>query len=536
LFGSTGTRRLAALGAIAVVAVVAIVLLLVAGNSHPSRRLELPKRKAALISVIEAESQLHSDPSATLQTLAKLGVSAVKVYVEWATLAPDGTSRQSPAQFDGGNPNAYPQASWAPYDAIVRDAHRYGIAVDLSAAGPAPLWATGRGAPPHTNPAVWKPSASAYGLFVQALGERYSGQFTPPGASTPLPRVGFWSLWNEPNYGVDLRPQAIDGWSVETSPAIYRRLLDAGWSALGATGHGHDTVLIGELAPRGVPAADGMVPLRFLRALYCVDSSYRPLTGAAAAARDCPTTAAGTAAFAGDNPALFAASGIAVHPYPQGLAPNVPTSGQPDYADLPVMQHVERVLDRLVLAYGSHRQFLIYSTEYGYKTKPPYSGGTPLKTAAYYLNWAEYISWRDPRIRSYDQYLLTDPPSNGLSEFDTGLWFADSRPKPDVYDAYRMPLYLPLRVVTSGQPLEVWGCVRPAPAAGRDTGRPQQAVVQFEAAGASSWSTAATFTLHRRSCYFDRAVKFTGAGSVRLRWVDPEGLPTYSRTVALSSG
>ena len=30
--------------------------------------------------------------------------------------------------------------------------------------------------------------------------------------------------------------------------------------------------------------------------------------------------------------------------------------------------------------------------------------------AASYLNWAEYLTWRDPRIRSYDQYLLIDPP------------------------------------------------------------------------------------------------------------------------------
>jgi hypothetical protein len=536
LFGTTGIRRLAALGVIGFAAVAAIVVLLATGNSPTSHRLTLPTRRAPLISIIEADSQLRTDPSGTLETLANLGVGAVKVYVDWAAMAPDAASRRSPPQFDAGNPDAYPPGVWAPFDAIVRDAHRVGITVDLGVSGPAPLWATGRGAPSHANPAVWKPSASAYGLFVRALGQRYSGHYTPPGASTPLPRVDFWSIWNEPNYGVDLTPQAIDDWMVEISPSIYRGMVGAAWSALGATGHSRDTILIGELAPRGVRAADGMTPLRFLRALYCVDSNYRPLTGTAAAARDCPTTAADSSAFDGDNPALFGASGIAIHPYPQGLAPNIPTPGQPDYADLPVMPNVERVLDRLQLAYGSHRRLPIYSTEYGYKTNPPYQGGVPLQTTAYYLNWAEYISWRDPRIRSYDQYLLTDPPPTGSSQFDTGISFYNNQPKPDVYDAYRMPLYMPVRKVTAGQPLEVWGCVRPAPHAHRSTRRPQHAEISFQRQGTQAPVTVADVRLHPQTCDFDTSVKFSGPGLVQVHWTDPNGDHLHSRTVTLTAG
>src|SRR5207248_2268860 len=105
------------------------------------------------------------------------------------------------------------------------------------------------------------------------------------------------------------------------------------WKALHATGHGGDTILIGETAPRGITVGDapghfqGMVPLRFIRALYCVDANLRPLAGAAARSRGCPLDAAASKQFAAEHPALFQATGFADHPYPQGgIPPNVQTT------------------------------------------------------------------------------------------------------------------------------------------------------------------------------------------------------------------
>ena len=238
-----------------------------------------------------------------------------------------------------------------------------------------------------------------------------SRRLVPPAAGH------FWSVWNEPNYGPELAPQATDHSTVEVAPALYRGLLGAAWTALQQTGHGHDRILFGELAPRGRTTGDnpgnfsGMVPLRFVRALYCVDSNLHPLRGTAAAERDCPTTAAASEQFPSQNPALFHATGFAVHPYPQGaLAPDVVTPNEPDYADLASLPKLERMLDTIQQAYGSSKRFDLYSTEFGYKTNPPTPLGPPLQQAAAYLNWSEYISWRDPRIRSYNQYLLSDPP------------------------------------------------------------------------------------------------------------------------------
>jgi len=141
--------------------------------------------------------------------------------------------------------------------------------------------------------------------------------------------------------------------------------------------------------------------------------------GAAAAQRGCPTTAAGSRAFAKDNPALFQASGFADHPYAQGIAPNTPTIGpddprnwrtDPDYADLPEVPRLEGVLDRIQRIYRSNTRFPIWNTEYGYRTRPPDPHATiGQATAAYYMNWAEYLSWRQKRLVSYSQYLLYDP-------------------------------------------------------------------------------------------------------------------------------
>jgi len=493
-----------------------------------------------LRSMFEDQAQLFRDPTGTLATLRSLGVATVRVYVAWGGVAPDATAKQAPSGFDATSPSAYPAAGWASYDAVDRAAAARGIGVMLTPEGPPPRWAAGPGAPPDTpdGGADWKPSASGFGAFVRALATRYSGHYTPAGAASPLPRVEQWSIWNEPNYGPQLAPQAVDDSTVEVSPALYRNLLNAAWNALRATGHGHDTILIGELAPRGITGPrypgnfSGMVPLRFLRALYCVDASLHRLQGAAATARGCPATAAASQSFASHNPGLFEASGLALHPYPQGaLTPTFVTPGEPDYADLAALPKVEGLLDQLVATYGSKRQLPIYSTEFGYNTNPPYGLGAPMAKAAEYLNWSEYLSWRDPRVRTFDQYLLVDPPAGSHSKFDTGLEFANGTPKP-IYEAWRMPLYLPLTAGRHGVPLEVWGCVRPvAYASGPGS---EEALIQFRPVSGGGFKTVKTVKVSRRDCYFDAPIDFPSSGTVQVSWSAPGVGKLVSRQVQIT--
>jgi hypothetical protein len=511
------------------------------GSSHPAT---VASRTEPLETIFEAQSELFSSPGPTLDELKALGVDDVKIFMQWGSLAPDPLSHSRRAGFDATNPGAYAAAAWAPYDAIIRAAAARGVGVDLALLAPAPLWAIGPGVPPHTAPSFvgsWEPSAKEFGRFVQAVGTRYDGHYTPAAQGAPLPPVRFWSIWNEPNYGQQLAPQAVDGSTVEISPLLYRELLDAAWTGLGQTGHGGDKILIGEVAPRGQTTGDqpgnfsGMVPLRFIRALYCVDSSLHPLQGTAATQRGCPATPSASKAFPSEHPGLFHATGFAVHPYPQGqVTPNVATKNEPDYADLPKLPSVEATLDGAVAAYGSSTRLPIYDTEFGLQTNPPETIARAISPtlAAYYMNWAEYISWSDPRVASWDQYLLTDPPAG--SHFDTGLEFAGGAPKDPMYDAFRIPLYLPHASGRQDQSLEVWGCVRPAHFAMLASKAPQVASIQFKPSSGGAFKTVQRVTITDEYGYFTASVKFPSSGSVRIAWSEPGTGEVHSRTAPVT--
>jgi hypothetical protein len=494
------------------------------------------------MSIIQDPARLLADPSGTLATFRALGVSTVRVIVVWAQIAPGWQNRTPPRAFDASDPGTYPNANWAPYDAIVKQAAAGGIGVDFTLSGGAPRWAEGPGIPRAALDNLywaWRPSATAFGQFVRAVGARYSGSYVPSGQTDPLPRVRFWSIWNEPNFGQDLGPQAINGSTVSVAPGMYRNLVDQAWSALEATGHDRDTILIGEFAPRGMshratpkrpqglPGQFAQTkPLQFLRTLYCVDSEYRELRGASARAVGCPTNAAGARRFRQSNPGLFRISGLADHPYPVDQPPTIETSRDPDIAPFPRLANLEQAIDRVQRAYGSRLRLPIYNTEYGYITHPPNrSMFVSPATAAYYLNWAEYLSWRQPRIASTMQYLLSDPSFGpgyaGEGGFASGLEFSNGRAKPG-YAAYQLPLYLPVTSSRAGRGLEVWGCVRPSRYAILDSGEPQTARLQFARSPSNRFTTVKTITItDPDDCYFDVRIKFPGSGLVRLAYTYP---------------
>jgi hypothetical protein len=527
------------------------------------------------LSVMEDDVHLQADPAGTLEQMRTLGADVVRVSMPWQLIAPNPNSKRTPRRFDASDPAAYPEAKWKVWDAIVTDAQRDGITVDLDVMGGAPRWALGPGRPAANTNSNWEPSPAAYGQFVRAVATRYSGDYDPgeqeldPGDPGDLPRVSFWSIWNEPDYGPSLAPQGVPGdLTVENSPRMYRRLLDAAWSALQASGHtpATDTILFGELAPRGEKrwgVFSGMKPLVFLRALYCVDSSYRELRRAAARIRGCPTTAAGSRRFRAQHPALFAASGVSDHPYMRWYAPNRelnpdPTNGSntADYTTLGVIGNLGRALDRLQRVYRSDTRFPIYDTEFGYITSPPKRSPdpgsharviyVPPATAAYYMNWAEYISWRNPRVRSFAQYLLYDPErplkSNDWGGFASGLLTWNGIPKA-TYDAWSLPLYAPVTSERPDQPLQVWGCVRPAQYGAHDTGLTQTAQIQFATTASGPFTPIQMVTLNSSgSCYFDVPVNIPASGIVRLSFgyptadalLVPDGDPVVSRSIRVT--
>jgi hypothetical protein len=146
-------------------------------------------------------------------------------------------------------------------------------------------------------------------------------------------------------------------------------------------------------------------------------------------------------------------------------------------------------------------------------------------TAAYYLNWSEYVSWRNPLVASYAQYLLDDPrPTNGSAGFATGLFTYKGVPKA-TYRAYILPLYLPQTTLRSSRGAEVWGCVRPAHFMALDTGQIQTVAIEQQARGRGQFRTVATVPVSSTNGYFDVRVHFSTSGSVRLAYTYPSDDP-----------
>jgi hypothetical protein len=472
----------------------------------------------------------NAEVQRTLQTIRALGADRIRVVVVWHDVAPDDASTTPPPGFDGADPTAYPEAGWLPYDRVVRLAQLDGLRVLLTVTAPGPLWASAPGAPDPKTATHYRPDPRAYEQFVEAVGRRFSGSFTPGGEpGGALPRVSEWSIWNEPNQPGWLAPQSSA--TAPVAPRLYRGLLDAGYAGLLRSGHGpgRDTVLIGELAPEGSPSlgpAAPLTPMPFLRAMYCVDGAYQPLRGAAAVALGCPASGA-PSSFVRAHPGLFDATGFAHHPYSLLTAPAV-SLADPDDVPLADLGRLENGLDRIFAAYGVIRRLPLYLTEYGYLTNPPNAcKGVPLTAQAAYLDQAQYMAWLDPRVRALGQFDLQDqahPPGSCRDwiTFQSGLEFLGGARKPS-FAAYRLPIFLPRTTVAGGARVLVWGMLRPAP-----NGTPQTATVQWRPRG-GAYRTLGQVTTENPSGFLETRVPVPASGEIRLSW---RGLE--SRAVAVS--
>ncbi len=503
--------------------------------------------RAPLQSMFQDDQLLvDSDTATVTRTLAQLralGVQRLRITVLWSSIAPDPFSGREPAGFAPAQPAGYPAGAWAPYDRVLKLARARGIGMDFDLTAPGPRWAMARGAPAAAQANHYAPSAAQFGAFVQAAGRRYSGHYRPPGAARPLPRVSFWSVWNEPNQPGWLAPQSQtrSGVTVTASARLYRRYVDAATSALADTGHGSDTLLIGELAPEGdthAGEAAPVPPLTFLRALYCVGAHDRTLAGPAAAAQGCPTSAAARRAFATDHPGLFHATGFAHHPYSFFLAPSRSMSDR-NFVPLADLGRLEQALDAIFAAYGVRRSLPIYLTEYGYETNPPnpFRGVSPATQAAY-LDEATYLAWRDPRVHALSQFLLRDAAPDRAyrrgsvrywSTFQTGLEYLDGRAKPALA-AYALPIYLPAggrASAASHGKVVVWAMLRAA-----SGGSPQAAGIQWRPEH-GAWRTISVARA-RDAGVLQVRVTPPGSGLIRVLWREPSGRELTSRSVGVS--
>src|SRR6202000_2284156 len=121
-----------------------------------------------------------------------------------------------------------------------------------------------------------------------------------------------------------------------------------------------------------------------------------------------------------------------------------------NYTTFPVLSRLTAALDSATKAYRSGKRYQIYNDEFGYITRPPAGAGFPSQaTAATWLNETEYLSYKNRRVASYDQYLINDPTwtrFNPNPGFNTRLNTSSGQPKATLA-AFRLPVWLPAATI-----------------------------------------------------------------------------------------
>ncbi len=492
----------------------------------------------------------ESEVRTVLGDIRALGVDRVRLTAGWSLIAPSPDSPRRP-DFNAADPAAYPAANWVYLDRAVRLANEFGLKVMIDIAFWAPRWAT------HDDPATpnrlrTEIDPEQYALFASAVARRYNGSFTPPldpgpppppppdstlldqvfggglgspppppapsapNLPSPLPAVSMYTLWNEPNLEVFLLPQWQRRGSewFPRSAEIYRAMVQAAYPAVKSQAP-NAQVLIGGTAGTAsrVPGVGSVPPLRFIRALACVDERLRPITtGTCATFRQVP----------GD--------GWAHHPYSTRTLPsrdasdanNVPVAGTPR-----LVATLRALASRGRLAPANAD---VYMTEYGYETSPPdpHAPFGPEKQGAL-LAQAEYIATRSPAVKMWAQFMLRDLPGDALgSDWQSGLYFADGKPKPAA-STFRTPSFA--SCVRSGRQrwVMVWARVRGARSPANVTLEAKHGDAGWHAA--ASWSSvraarvakAATTLALAPGVAATRYVRSESGTTYRVRWTGPDG-------------
>ena len=371
---------------------------------------------------------------------AGLGIQQVRIYALWSRIA-------------GPSPGA--ADNWSELDGAVDRVVAAGMKPLLTITGPGPVWTSRRA---ERGDPRYDPDPKAFADFAKAVATRYGD------------RVDRYVIWNEPNLGTWLRPQADCKGKACTpaAPHLYRALVNAAYPVIHEADPGAQ-VLIGAMSSRGGDLNrenSTERPLVFLRGLGCVTSSYRKLR---------------SGRCKGFKPAK--ADGFAFHPHGVLTAPDKAFTN-PDDVSLASLPKLESALDKIQRTGGikpTTRRFNLYIDEYGYQTNPPDKlSGVSAKTQNTWLQRAAYQAWRDPRVKLFTQYLWRDEPDGNAGPFSgwqSGLLYLDGRAKPSLKS-------FPTPFVLDPARSRLWGQVRR-----RDT---RTVTVQRRLKGSSKWRTVAS--------------------------------------------
>jgi hypothetical protein len=320
-----------------------------------------------------------------IDRLQGLGVEIVRFTVRW-----DQVAKERP---DNPRSSSDPAYTWG-FGADVLDAlHDRGIPVVVTLLG-TPGWANGG------RTFNWAPMSGAdFADFAAAAAERY-------------PWVRDWTIWNEPNQRIWLRPT--------TASTYVKRLLNPAYAALHRE-IPNARVAGGVTAPRG--NSGGVSPVAWIRGM-----------GTAKARLDA----------------------YAHHPYPLKPRVETPTSQGCTWrkCETLTMGSLGRLTTEVNRAFGPKR---IWLTEYGYQTNPPDRTilGVSYERQAHFLAEAAMIAYRSPQVDMLIHFLVQD--DSVLAAWQSGLYTVAGKPKPSSR-SFPLPLS---QVSRRGASTTLWGQVRP---------------------------------------------------------------------------
>ena len=257
--------------------------------------------------------------------------------------------------------------NWTGYDALIDEAARRGMAVQLALTGPAPRWATGnrRIGGVRVKAAPFKRFATAVAIHFRTKVSRYS-------------------IWNEPNYVSWLSP-------LRSGPKIYRKLYIAGYSAIKKVDPA-SKVFIAETSPYGLRKR-ATAPLKFLRGVTCANKRYKR-------ARKC---------------SKLKTDGFAHHPYDFRHKPGYRYPGK-DNVTLATLSRLTSALSKLrkarLLSTPSGGVPYLYLTEWGYFASGKYKISE--KKRAKYLVDGFKKAEKNRRVKQMLQFIILKPDSKYL--------------------------------------------------------------------------------------------------------------------------
>jgi hypothetical protein len=423
-----------------------------------------------------------------MEQLQHLGVKALRVELNWGSVAPVPTSATKPA-FEAANPASY---AWGQYTVLLAEAAARKWPVLLTVTAPAPRWATSNLKAPY----VTRPDDKDFEEFMTAVAREFGSE------------VSVYSIWNEPNESVFLMPQ----WNSNGTPAsgrIYRGLYQAGYAGLQAAGLTRPKVLFGETAPAGYDKVNirkegakalkhPVAPLAFMREALCLNAKYRKSSSCSE----------------------LQMAGYAHHAYTLPAGPYY-VFPQKDDVSIGSLSRLSNALNLAAHAHAIPANVPIYLTEFGVQSKPnKYLGVSPAKQAEYDAI-AERIAYDNRRVAAFSQYLLEDDPVGGPepgASFQTGLEYINGTPKP-LYSGWPIPL----TITKKGHAVSLWGLVRPT------TGATKVAVL-VQRKGAKHFKTLKTVTTNSLGYW---SFNSSTAGKYwRVRWTSPAGVKYEGPSIA----